>query len=122
MVRKGTGSNSTAVKLLNIGHRNSHSLSLWNSRSHFIMRNLSHETEKENFTAHELFTWQLKSKTSWAAQGDANTKYFHSIALGHMNQNAIWYLKDDEDNLVEDDGSLKDLGIKHFSQIFKFDN
>ena len=23
---------------------------------------------------------------------------------------------------MEDEGSLKDLGIKHFSQIFKFDN
>ena len=39
-----------------------------------------------------------------------------------MNHNAIWALKDDEDNLVEDEGSLKDLGIKHFSHIFKDDS
>ena len=49
--------------------------------------------------AHELLTWQLKSRTSWAAQGDTITKYFHSIASGRRNQNAIWALKDDEDNL-----------------------
>ena len=78
--------------------------------------------KKKSLMAHELLTWQLNGRTTWAAQGDANTKYFHSIASGRRNHNAIWALKDDEDNLVEDEGSLKDLGIKHFSQIFKDDN
>ena len=71
---------------------------------------------------HELLSLQLKSRVTWAALGDANTKFFHSLASACKNQNAIWALKDDKGNLVEDEKGLKDLGVKYFSNIFKDDH
>ena len=53
---------------------------------------------KEKFIAHELLSWQLKSRTKWAELGDANTKYFHSIALAHRNHNSIRDMQDEDDS------------------------
>ena len=53
--------------------------------------------------------------------GDANTKLFHSIVSAHINFNAIWALKNEEDVWVDKAEQLKELGVKHFSKIFKDD-
>ena len=53
--------------------------------------------------------------------GDSNTKYFHALASGHRNQNAIWALEDEEGHCVEEDAVLKELGLEHFSHIFRDD-
>ena len=50
-------------------------LSLENSN---ILRSL--RDRKKKLLAHELLSWQLKSRTKWVELGDANTKLFHSIA------------------------------------------
>ena len=71
---------------------------------------------------HELCTSFLQSKMTWENLGDANMKYFHSVASARRNQNAIWGLKEDMGNLIEDDKGLKDLGVRYFSKIFKDDN
>ena len=69
-----------------------------------------------------LLTWQLKSRNKWALYGDSNTKYFHAMASGRRNHNAIWYLMDDEGHTIEDDATLKHLGQCPFADIFKDDN
>ena len=46
-------------------------------------------SKKKVFLEHYLLTWQLKSRAKWAVLGDSNTKYFHALASGHRNQNAI---------------------------------
>ena len=61
---------------------------------------------------HELLSALLQSMMTWENLGDANTKYFLSVAFARRNQNAIWGLKDDMGNLIEDDKGLKDLGVK----------
>ena len=64
----------------------------------------------------------LQSRMTWANLGDANTKFFHSMASARRNQNAIWGLQDELRNLIEDDKGLKALGVRYFSKIFKDDN
>ena len=46
----------------------------------------------------------------WASLGDANTKFFHSVASARKNHNAIWGLEDEGGNMIEDDKGIKDLG------------
>ena len=79
-------------------------------------------SEKRKIWAHYLLTWQLKSRTKWALYGDSNTKYFHALASGRRNHNAIWSLMDDKGHSIEDDAALKNLGQCHFANIFKDDN
>ena len=70
---------------------------------------------------HYLLTWKLKSSAKWAWHGDSNTKYFHALASGRRNHNAIWYLEDEDGHSVEDEVALKELGQIHFSHIFSDD-
>ena len=35
---------------------------------------------KAKLLTHEITTWMLKNMIKWDEMGDANTKYFHSIA------------------------------------------
>ena len=65
--------------------------------------------KKKALLEHYLLTWQLKSRAKWAVLGDSNTKYFHALASGRRNQNAIWALEDEEGRCVEEEASLKEL-------------
>ena len=77
--------------------------------------------EKNKILEHYLLTWQLKSRTKWALEGDSNTKYFHALASGRRNQNAIWALEDEDGRCVEEEVGLKELGLRHLSHIFRDD-
>ena len=63
----------------------------------------------------------LKSRSKWDEMGDVNTECFHSIASARRNHNSIWDLKDEDNVWVEDETKLKDLGVRHFLEIFKDD-
>ena len=78
--------------------------------------------EKKKILDHHLLTWQLKSRTKWALEGDSNTKFFHVVAPGKRNQNSIWSLMDEGGRCVEDESELKVMGQQHFAHIFKDDN
>ena len=80
---------------------------------------LSIKGHKYKYMAHEILTWNLKRRIKWTELGDAKNKFFHSYASTLRNFNAIWALKNEEDVLVEGNGQLKELGVKHFSEIFK---
>ena len=71
---------------------------------------------------HYLLTWKLKSRAKWALYGDSKTKFFHAMASGRRNHNAIWSLEDRDGISVEDEEALKELGLSHFSHIFCDDN
>ena len=71
---------------------------------------------------HELISSLLQSRMTWENLGGANMKYFHSVASARRNQNSIWGIKDDMENLSEDDNGLKYLGVNYFSKILRDDN
>ena len=39
-------------------------------------------------------SWRLKSRATWLACGDDNTKFFHAYARGRKATNTIWSLRD----------------------------
>ena len=80
------------------------------------------KARKKSILAHELLTQQLKSRVQWDVLGDTNTMFFHSIASAHRNSNTIWALQNDSSVWVDSDDQLKELGVKHFTSIFKDDN
>ena len=71
--------------------------------------------ELKKLLDHELRSAMLQSRLSWASLGDANTKFFHSVASARKNHNTIWGLHDERGILVEEDKELKALGFRFFS-------
>ena len=57
----------------------------------------------------------------WVMHGNSNTKFFHALASGCRNKNAIWDLEDEDGHGMEDEVALKELGHTHFSHIFSDD-
>ena len=99
---------------------NSSSTGIFSLQVNNRLRSLHEELKK--LRDHELQSARLQSRMIWASLGDANTKFFHSVASARKNQNAIWGLEDEEGILVEHDQGLKELGVRHFKQIFCDDN
>ena len=83
---------------------------------------LSLKKDLQKLLDHEIYSAKLQSRVTWASKGDANTKYFHAVALARKNHNAIWSLQDERGNWVSDDNSLKALGTSFFKKIFEDDN
>ena len=50
------------------------------------------KSELQKIWDFELNSAKLQSRVTWANFGDANTKFFHAVALARKNQNAIWSL------------------------------
>ena len=86
------------------------------------LRLLSLKAEQKKVIDHELYSARLKSRITWASNGDANTKFFHAVASARKNHNAIWSLQNESGDWVLDDSNLKSLGIHHFRNIFEDDN
>ena len=81
---------------------------------------LSHlKCRKENLLAHQVLTWKLKSRANWINEGDSNTNLFHCYASARRNSKYIWALLNQVGDMVEEDSHLKQLGVQHFSEIFK---
>ncbi|XP_039120732.1 uncharacterized protein LOC120257303 [Dioscorea cayenensis subsp. rotundata] len=53
----------------------------------------------------EEFYWRQRSRVKWLREGDANTKFFHSVANGRCNHNHIAEV-DFEDNSVKGDADI----------------
>ena len=66
-------------------------------------------------------TWKLKSRIDSLNEGDANTKFFHSYASARRNSKSIWALRNHDDDLIEDENKLKEMGAQHFSDLFAGD-
>ena len=53
--------------------------------------------------------------------GDDNTKFFQAFAKGRKQQNTIWELKNENDEIVNTFEELAEIGKNYFENIFKED-
>ncbi|XP_045831535.1 uncharacterized protein LOC123922923 [Trifolium pratense] len=69
---------------------------------------------------HASISWQ-QSRSQWLKEGDANTKYFHSVLAGRRRRNAISVIQVDGVSL-EGVNPIRQAVFSHFASHFKNQN
>lgn len=77
------------------------------------------ETEKIHLLRQKEETWRVKSGVIWLKVGDENSKFFQQYAMGRKIINTIWSMWDQTRREAKTFNHLADMGIRHFSHIFK---
>ena len=62
--------------------------------------------------------WKQRAKTFWLAEGDSNTRFFHSMATSRNHNNKIHGLWDEEDRWVDTPEGLCKVVKDYFIQLF----
>lgn len=63
-----------------------------------------------------------KARNSWIADGDSNTKYFHSTIRIRRSSNAISELVDDAGNSITEHDQLRDHIVSYYEAKFNGDH
>ena len=72
------------------------------------------EAMKESLLLQEENKWRLKSRALWLAEGDQNTKLFHSYASQRKNINTIQEVKNTRGNIAKTFGEKSKVVVEHF--------
>uniref|UniRef100_A0A803PAA5 Reverse transcriptase n=1 Tax=Cannabis sativa TaxID=3483 RepID=A0A803PAA5_CANSA len=62
--------------------------------------------------------WRQKSRETWLALGDRNTRFFHSSTVIRRRRNSIWAIKDKEDKVWKDKSNIARIINSHFLELF----
>ncbi|KAL0336263.1 UNVERIFIED_CONTAM: hypothetical protein Sradi_4838200 [Sesamum radiatum] len=68
----------------------------------------------------EMLRWQQRSKEHWLANGDGNTRFFHSQASAHKRFKTITKLKNSEGMWTNEIDEIQTLLLQHFRSTFAF--
>ncbi|XP_068651208.1 uncharacterized protein [Aristolochia californica] len=86
------------------------------SPTDFLIRN-NLNVEYRTFLHSDSVRWKQRSRFRWMAEGDGNTKFFHSIASARRRTNRITALCNG-DQVVTDSASISNLLVKYFSELY----
>lgn len=62
--------------------------------------------------------WKQRSRSLWLANGDRNTKYFHSRATQRNKRNRILGLRDNTGIIHDTDEGMASLFINDYNSLF----
>lgn len=62
--------------------------------------------------------WKQRAKLHWLAEGDENTKFFHSFASTRKKENTIHYLVGDNGERFDDQKGMSEVVRKYFTDLF----
>ena len=77
------------------------------------------EAMKESLLLQEEKKWRLNSRALWLAEGDQNTKVFHSYASQRKNINTIQEVKNTRGNITKTFEEKSKAAVEHFQELFK---
>jgi mannosylglycoprotein endo-beta-mannosidase len=75
-------------------------------------------TEIASLLCEEELKWYQQSKSQFILQGDANTRYFHSVANGRHRKKHIHTLHQDE-GIIEGQEYLKSYIMNYYKNLFR---
>lgn len=81
-----------------------------------IMKKL--ELKKEDLILQEEKAWRLKSRATWIALGDKNTKFFHAFASARRRSKHIWEIQGNDGMLCSGMENLKSEAFSYFKNIY----
>ncbi|XP_024016553.1 uncharacterized protein LOC112089920 [Eutrema salsugineum] len=58
-----------------------------------------------------------ESRIRWLKDGDANTTYFHKAVIAHQAKNVTKFLRDGQDNRIDNVDQIKDILISFYRQL-----
>ncbi|KAI0485910.1 hypothetical protein KFK09_029434 [Dendrobium nobile] len=89
----------------------------WSVEDLFVLRNKVHDLK---VTLKRLSTWwNQRAKARWHEEGDTNSKLFHNFATARRNGNRIFQIKDEFNNLHDEDDQIEKIFIKFFEKKWK---
>lgn len=71
--------------------------------------------------AEEEDFWRQKSKEKWLAEGDRNTKFFHSSVAEKRSRLLISRIRDANGSWLSDDGLMRQEAVKFFQDLLSAD-
>uniref|UniRef100_A0A2N9HFR8 Reverse transcriptase domain-containing protein n=1 Tax=Fagus sylvatica TaxID=28930 RepID=A0A2N9HFR8_FAGSY len=66
----------------------------------------------------EELHWRQRSRMTWLAAGDSNTKFFHSQAQQRRRTNRLSGLWNSDNVWCTDENQIKDIAVSYFDDIF----
>ena len=83
-----------------------------------IKEYLAAKENLNNLLFQEETYWKQRAKMFWLAEGDENTRFFHSSATARKKSNRIAYLVDDNNNHVDSQDGMCNIVHDYFSELF----
>ncbi|XP_050231894.1 uncharacterized protein LOC126680759 [Mercurialis annua] len=80
------------------------------------------ESELNDLLWQEEVAWRQRSRVSWLAHGDKNTKFFHRKASARLKRNAIEGLFNKDGVWKDDEKGMEAVIQDYFSELFKSSN
>lgn len=66
----------------------------------------------------EELMWRQRSRVTWLAAGDKNTRFFHLRASNRRRRNKITRLKNTAGQFIEEESELKSLGSQFYEDLY----
>lgn len=78
--------------------------------------------ELEEVLYQEELIWFQKSRENWIVSGDRNTKFYHAATVVKRTQKRVAGLRNIDDDLITDKGTMKKMMTDYFKDLFSKDN
>ncbi|KAJ8750588.1 hypothetical protein K2173_015755 [Erythroxylum novogranatense] len=88
------------------------------SNPRLVQLEIDLQAELEEILDNEEILWRQKSRCEWLADGDRNTKYYHSRTMARRRRNKISALRLQDNSWCYDDAMLKQEAIDFFSNLY----